>query len=271
MLPGNGRLEVELVAGQSAVTSVRALNPLKILTPRSRGPSVWAYTSSFGGGFVAGDEITLDIRVAAGAKCFLSTQASTKVYRNPNSRPCRHTSRAHVAAGAVLVLAPDPVQCFADSIYEQRQQFYLAPEAGLVLVDWLSAGRVARGERWAFTRYHSRNEIFSDTVPVLIDSLLLDPHDGPLDAPERMGRFSCLAMVAIVGEPLKQFAEHLLQSVVAEPVTRRSPLVYAASPLKQGALLRVAGASVEQVGRELARHLGFVGELLKDDPWLRKW
>jgi len=52
----SAQLTVESVSGQSAVTSVFAQNPLKLLTPRSRGQSVWAYTSSFGGGFVAGDE-----------------------------------------------------------------------------------------------------------------------------------------------------------------------------------------------------------------------
>ena len=38
-------LVIGLVAGASAVTSARATNPLKLLTPRPRGASVWAYTN----------------------------------------------------------------------------------------------------------------------------------------------------------------------------------------------------------------------------------
>ena len=49
---GQGRLEIGMVAGQSAVTSVWAASPLKILTPRPWGKAVWAYLSSFGGGLV---------------------------------------------------------------------------------------------------------------------------------------------------------------------------------------------------------------------------
>jgi hypothetical protein len=47
--------------------------------------------------------------------------------------------------------------------------------------------------------------------------------------------------------------------------------VVSASPVNHGALLRVAGESVEQTGRELHQHLKFVSELLGDDPWARKW
>jgi hypothetical protein len=45
---GQARLEVEMVSGQSAVTSVSASSPMKVLTPVARGQSVWAFTSSSG-------------------------------------------------------------------------------------------------------------------------------------------------------------------------------------------------------------------------------
>ena len=59
---GKGRawLEVERVFGESTVTSAFATSPMKLLTPRSRGLSAWACTSSFGGGLVAGDQTQLD-------------------------------------------------------------------------------------------------------------------------------------------------------------------------------------------------------------------
>src|SRR5258708_4675484 len=40
---GSGFLEVRVVAGQSTVTSAWSRSPLKLLLPRPRGPSVWAY------------------------------------------------------------------------------------------------------------------------------------------------------------------------------------------------------------------------------------
>ena len=184
---GHGHLGVEIISGQSAVTSSWASSPLKILVPRPRGPSVWAYFSSFGGGLVAGDETSVTLDIGEQSRCFISTQASTKVYRNPESRPCGHQLAATLGANSLLVFAPDPVQAFAGSRYAQRQAFHLAPGGGLVLVDWLCSGRAARGERWAFHRFQSRNEVFVGEERVLLDSLLLDSVDGMLGGPHRNG------------------------------------------------------------------------------------
>src|SRR6266478_6641911 len=173
-LNGVGHLAVELVSGQCAATSVCANSPLKILVPRPRGPSVWACLSSFGGGLVAGDEVDVTVTLGQGARCFVGTQASTKVYRNPASKPCGHHLSARLARESVLVLAPDPVQAFAGSSYAQRQEFHLHASSSLVLVDWLCAGRAACGERWAFSRFQSRNEVFFGGDRLLVDSLLLD-------------------------------------------------------------------------------------------------
>ena len=78
-------------------------------------------------------------------------------------------------------------------------------------------------------------------------------------------------MLFLMGPPLRETARHLLEQTAARPVERRAPLVTSASPLRDGALLRVAGECVELVGRELHHHLQPLTELLGDDPWARKW
>lgn len=268
---GRASLEVELVFRESTVTSAYATSPMKLLTPRARGQSVWAFTSSFGGGMLAGDETRLEIQLGAGTRCFVGTQASTKVYRNPDSLPCGHTTHATVDEGALLVFAPDAVQAFAGSRYSRRQQFHLAPGSGLVLVDWFDSGRAARGERWAFQRFESRNEVFVGDDCQLHDSLLLVPSDGPINATHRTGRFNCFALLTLIGGPLRSAAERVLAEIGARPIARRAPLVCSASPLREGMLLRLAGERHEDVGREIQTQLAFLGELLGDSPWNRKW
>ncbi len=269
--PGCAKLEVESVAGQSAVTSAFARSPLKLLTPRPRGQSVWACTSSFGGGFVAGDETRLELRIGHGARCFLGTQASTKIYRNPRRRACGHATRVAVEENALLVFAPDPVQPFACSSYSQRQTFHLGTGAGLVLVDWFTSGRAACGERWAFDHFQSRNDVFLAGERVFLDSVRLDAAAGLLASPHRTGRFNCFALLLLIGEPLKSATASSLETVAARPVQRGATLVTSASPVRHGAILRVAGESVEHTGQELHHHLGFVSALLGDDPWGWKW
>ena len=269
--PARARLDVEVVAGRSAATAVCASNPMKILVPRPRGGSVWASLGSFGGGFVAGDETCLDVSLGANARCFLTTQASTKIYRNPRLRPCGHALRAQLGDDSLLVLAPDPIQSFAGSTYDQRQEFHLQPSASLVLLDWFCSGRSARRERWSFTRLQSRNEVFLGPARLLLDSLLLDQAHGPLEGSSRMGRFNCLALLVMTGPMVAGAAARMLAEVETLPVTRRAELIVSASPIRQGVMFRVAGESSEGVGREVRRLLAFVADLLGDDPWARKW
>jgi urease accessory protein len=268
---GTGQIQVELVAGQSAVISTWMSNPMKILIPRPRGSSVWAYTASFGGGLVAGDQTQLDITVGNGARCFIGTQASTKIYRNPAGLPCSHSTQAAVNRDALLVFAPDPVQAFAESTYTQQQKFHLASGAGLVLVDWFTSGRAARDERWAFARLESRNDVWIEGERVFADAIALDAADEPLTSPHRTGRFNCFALLLLVGPPLRDIADDLLAAVASRPVEDRAPLIGSASPTPAGAVLRVAGESVEDVGRELHRWLQPLSAWLGDDPWARKW
>jgi urease accessory protein len=270
-LRGHACLEVEMVAGQSAVTSTYATSPLKILTPRSRGASVWAFTSSFGGGLVAGDQTRIDIKVGPAARCFVGTQASTKVYRNPSRLPCSHVTCATLASGATLIFAPDPVQAFAESTYVQRQDFHLAEDSGLILVDWFTSGRAARGERWNFSNLQSRNDIFIAGQRVFVDSIRLNPASGFIASLHQTGRFNCFAMLLLLGQPWEKLARQLLQEISSQPVAVRAALVASASPIPGGALLRAAGESVEKVGFELHRHLGSTASLMGGDPWLRKW
>ena len=232
---------------------------------------MWACVGTFGGGFVAGDETSLDVRLSKGARCFLTTQASTKIYRNPRHRPCSHSLRAQLSEDSLLVLAPDPVQSFAGSIYTQRQEFHLTPSANLVLLDWCSSGRAARQERWSFHRLQSRNEILVDGKTLLVDSLLLDQAHGPLDSASRMGRFNCLALLVVTGPTVAIAAAAILEEINLMPVTRRAPIILSASAISQGAIIRVAGESGEEVGRTIRRFLKFAPEFLGDDPWARKW
>lgn len=268
---GHAALEVQLVFRESTVISAFATSPMKLLTPRARGLSVWACTSSFGGGLVAGDQTSLELKLGPEARGFLGTQASTKVYRNPAALPCGHETRATLGRGATLVFAPDPVQAFAGASYLQRQEFNLAADANLALLDWFTSGRAARGERWAFTRFSSRNQVNVGDKTVFLDSLALDPVDGDLAAPHRTGRFNCLGMLLLIGPRLRDAAQKLLAEVGAAPVRRQAALVFSASPIADGAVLRLAGEHVEAVGREVHKYLAMLNPLLGDDPWARKW
>jgi urease accessory protein len=270
MSHGAGLLEFRRVGSRTVLTRSRASHPLTLLSPRRRGESAWAVCGSLGGGLVAGDRVKLDVTVGAGASGMIGTQASTKVFRSPENVACCQELNAVMEAGGVLVVVPDPLTCFAGAVYEQRQRFELHESASLVVVDWLTSGRRARGERWAFTRCQLLTEIFMGGRQIFRDAIRLDAADGPLEHPSRMGKCDCWATVVLVGPRVVVAATELLEYVGRQPVAADAPIFLSAGPITGGALLRAASSSAESMLRFFREHLGFLAGLCGDDPWGRK-
>lgn len=267
-VPGVGELTVTRSGGRSVVNGAYATSPLRLLTPANHGRAAWVFTSSYGGGLVDGDRVCLDIDVGEDAAAFVSTQASTKVYRSP--RGTEATLSARIAPGGLLVVAPDPVVCFAGARYRQVQRFELTDTATLVVVDWLSSGRRAFGERWMFDEYETTLAVRNDGRLLVHDALALRTRDGNLA--ERLGRFEVLVVVTLVGALIRTEAAAIVSSVNARPLSRISdPLIAATALGDRGCVVRIAGTSVERVGRTIREFLRFVPALLDDDPWARKW
>ena len=268
---GEGTIHVGSFAGRTYLARLRCQSPLKLLTPRPLPNAARVIIGSYGGGLVAGDHIRLHVEVESRAALYLGTQASTKVYRSIDGLGCGQELRLRVDADATCVILPDPVTPYEHSIYEQRQTIHLANGASLVLLDWLTAGRGAYGERWQFARYSSRTDIFVDGRQMFRDSLLLDSSDGALEHRARTGGFDCLATVLLTGPSVEASAAALLESISRATIGRNELLVFSASPMYGGTVVRVAGAGSDLVRSWLRDRLGFVTDLLGEDPWARKW
>jgi urease accessory protein len=265
---GTGRLHFAAVGGRTVVSRALASSPLKLLTPRNGGHAAWVYTATYGGGLVDGDRISLAIDADPRTAALLSTQASTKVYRSPRGTSSELSAR--VGDGALLVVMPDPVVCFAQATYRQVHEFDLEPGGSLVLVDWMTAGRRAAGERWKFDAYESRIAIRVDGCALLYDSMRLCPGDGVIS--DRLGRFNVVALLAVIGPKVDVHARSIHAAIGGQAVRSRPDQLEAATTLEDGGcLVRMAGVSVEQVAATIRQHLNFVPVVLGDDPWTRKW
>jgi urease accessory protein len=264
---GCGRVTIAAHGGRSRVTHAFAASPLRLLTPKNHGPASWIYTSTFGGGLVGGDAFHLEVDVGEGAMAYLATQAATKVYRSPV--PTSVALEATVGRDAVLVVAPDPVVCFAGSTYRQDQYFDVHERGSLVFVDWMSSGRHASGERWQFDRYDSRVVIRHGGRDVVRDALLLTPEHGHLV--KRLGRFNVLLVAVVIGPAFERAASEIAAHVDALALEPRRNVIVGASRVAGGCVLRMAGVSVEDVSARMRAWLSCVPSRLGDDPWARKW
>lgn len=250
---------------RSVVTRARSAAPLRLLAPESPGRAAWVYQSSLGGGFVGRDDIALAVEIGAGARLFLTSQASSKVYRGAASR-CRIDVK--VGEDGVVVAWPDPIVCFAGAAFEQDQRLELASGAGAIVVDAWTAGRVARGERWAFDRLALRTELVLDGALVLREATLISPAHGDLEL--RLGGAQALATIVVAGPPFSAAAAELARRTATRPLTAQ-PRV-SASVWPWGAVVRLAAPTTEQLTTALHALIGdVVREALGADPFARKW
>jgi urease accessory protein len=265
---GSAHLTFTRSGSHTVLTRAFAASPVKVIESNRGGATCWVYAATLGGGLVGGDTIQLRVEVGTGARAVLTTQASTKVYRS--LRPCTQHVSGTIGMNALFAVVPDPIVCFAEADFTQTQRYDLHAGASLVVVDWVTSGRHACGERWAFSRYESRFDIRRDARRIFFDAVVLDR--GIDSVADRMRRFDVLLTAVITGPLVAHAAVDIVNRMSRAPIVRGADLVASAVTLRDGgALLRIAGTSVEQLARVLRTDLGFLSDLTGDDLWSRKW
>lgn len=192
-----------------------------------------------GGGVLGGDRLDLAVTLRPGARATVCTQGATKVYRG---QPATQRSRLVVDQAAVLEYLPHHVIPFAGSRFHQHTVIDLAPDARLLAWEAVSAGRVARGERFAFTSLSTRLTVRRAGVPELVDGCEL-PGGG-----EPFGGFCYLASACVVAPyDLSTLAEEL-----ATLLTDRAGVLASASAPAEGLVtVRVLAGAAPSLIRAL--------------------
>lgn len=270
---GEGLLRVAQRGQHSAIVRCAATSPMRLFMPRKKSPVPHVYTSSYGGGLLAGDQTELLVQLDDHSRCVLSSQASTKIYKNPRKLPCSQTMHATVGRKAMLVVAPEPITCFAESQYDQVQRFDIADEGNLVLIDWVTSGRYAVGERFLFTHYQSRQSIYYQDRLVIEDAVRLCPADGRLDSKFRMGHYNCAALMILMGEQFRELGGRLLEQEREQSLQRGGEVLTVAQPLPHeipGALVRVLSVETQDAKRHFEGLLQHIDPILGSYTWAGK-
>jgi len=261
---GHAHWAVERVDGLSASTTVSASYPLSLLVPRARDAACWAYLASHGGGMVSGDHVAITVTVAPGARAYLGSQSTGKVYRALADGWSAQDVQLNVAAGALLVYAPDPVSCFAAARYRQSLRYDLKPGASLVACDGLLAGREARGEFWSFDQVASSTRITLDQVPAAIDRMHLH---GPRLARSMAGWGAFMTIVAI-GPAVASLVE--AGRALLPEASPGAAFLASLVPCAGGHLMRIAAPTQAEVSAICQRLFAPLAEMLGGQPWLRR-
>lgn len=234
-IPGAGYIETRCsTSGVSRVSEMFSKSPLKLVSPISAGHerAALVFTLNHGGGLVAGDQTSVRVDVRDGARLGLLTQGSTKIYKSiPAVAHSAQTLKVSLGTGAALLILPDPVQPFRDSICTQYQDFEIdETDSSLLILDWICEGRSANGEKWSFVEWTSRNEIWSvpatqqagETVHrklLLRDSIRLNAQSslGMQSIAERMRDLSVYGTVVIKGDIFESLGQLFLSQFACLP------------------------------------------------------
>ena len=211
------------------------------VSARARGSFGVRLLGDAGGRLVNGDSIDVSLSVEEGATLVAFTQASTKVFRG--------ASRQSVVADVkgTLVFVPHAVSCFAGAKYAQSLDVRLAGEGSCIVLEAVTAGRPAYGERWAMESLELRTTITCEGRTLVRDALVLDR--GILG---RLAPYEALASLFAMGPMARSVGEGVL-----DPPVTQSTLVAAPSPLARtdGALCRIAARSPDVLFAEARRRL----------------
>ncbi|GFF65630.1 hypothetical protein CNMCM6936_004608 [Aspergillus lentulus] len=192
---GHGKVALTLLPPSiPSFTTLSYKYPLKLLTHSPRflpqlsalpcvSRPVHLYILSYGGGLLPGDEISVSIVLNPQTRLVISTpQGCNKIYRteaaskarsrlavpaNGLNRMSRQILDVRIERQAALCYLPDSNVPFKDSRYEQTQVFTVdwATEvnnrSSLCVLDWVTEGRTALGEKWDFQLWRGKNEVWT--------------------------------------------------------------------------------------------------------------
>lgn len=205
---GRGEVVLAVLAPNNpTITKESYQYPLKLVsrtpafTPDSKYPSsattpVHLYLLTYGGGLLPCDHIDLSITLRPRSRLVVTTpQGSTKIYKTDakHSHPSGKSGQylnVELGSQAGLCYLPEPTVPFESSRYEQVQRFTVLrgdqasegtggednPDVlppSLCVLDWVTQGRVTRGENWSFHEWTGRNEVWVQDCKTKKKKLLL--------------------------------------------------------------------------------------------------
>ena len=268
------------VSSNSLLTTLKFSFPLRLMAlPRTAESSLRkVFILGFGGGLVSADSVDLQVTVDASSSLLLLSQSATKVFKSHGETTTLNSLTASVHTRATLLILPEPVILFRNASFTQIQNINLDPLANLVFLDWFTAGRVSRGEKWEFSKYSSTTTIRRGGVLIARDATLLDhlSLDSAHPAPSlAVGPFTTFATLIFVGPniPLPpKFTSQINPYAKLPSRAAQAQLLVSASPLPtctDGLIIRIAGVLTDDVRAVIRSCLNPVQALLGNLDWSR--
>jgi len=258
-------LEYATREGRTILARSHCTTPWHLLPPIYLDDTGGAYTLLLNpsGGLVGGDRLSIDLRLTDNAHVIISAPSANRVYRSQGEVSVQDIDLT-VGSGAVLEWFPEHTIPFAGSRFRQRLHATLAPGATLLLWDSVAAGRIARGERWAFTDLDNDIRVTTASGGLLTERYRLDPQTdlGQVGLAEE---WNYVASLFVINDAMPSDVWTRLESKVASIVDERPELVLGgvSTPAVPGLAVKL----VAKAAPDLAYMLDALWAAVRDALW----
>jgi urease accessory protein len=204
----------------------------------------FAYLMSGSEALIQGDRLSVEMHVGEGAELHVTNTAATKVNGMRHDYAVQHTALT-LEAGAFMEWLPEPIIPHPGARLYQHTRLDVHPEATLIFGDVLSAGRLARGERFEFEIIASRLAAHQEQQVLFDDNFVLCPARQRLRGAGLFGDFDVQGTLYVL---TRQAEPAVLADDLHEAVQHEGVLAGATClPRAAGVMVRVLGGRTATV------------------------
>ncbi len=151
--------------GTTYVPGVYYTGPMKVVSPfyEDADGTAFLYLLNLSGGIVGGDRLLTDVQVEQTAQVLLTTPSANKLYKMKGTH-AEIENCFRVGERAALEYVPECSIPFALSKTFQSTTVYLEQSSYLFAVDFVTPGRMDRGEYFSYERYSSNVKIYINGI-----------------------------------------------------------------------------------------------------------
>ena len=257
--------EFERAGPRTILTRSCCTSPWHHFPPSYLDDSGCAYTwlVNPSGGLVGGDHVSVEAQCHAGTHVLMTSPSANRVYRTV-SEPAVQQVRVSVGPDARLEWMPELTIPFAGSHFRQSIHMDLAPGATVVLWDAIASGRVAMGERWAFTAVENEICIGTTLAGSVVERYRMVP--GPL--PESVGfvgSWDYVASLFLIGDAVDTEVWKSLDMAIAAILDEQSGMVLGgvSTPAAPGLVVKFVARSAP----DLIEMQGAIWAAVRESLW----
>ncbi|MDO5614976.1 MAG: urease accessory protein UreD [Cruoricaptor ignavus] len=132
-------------------------------------------------GVMEGDSLQMDILCKENAKMKFFTQSFNRIHPMPKKNGAEQFCNFKIEKGAKFMYVPHPTIPYKDSIFEATNDIRMTGTSHLIWGDLISGGRIHSGEKFLFSKYHTKTKIYRDERLIIFDNQLISPETQPLE------------------------------------------------------------------------------------------